>query len=367
MERIYSLTPDQQAKLSEWTKRWIEIGLSTDPADFDSATEAALRGYKLANHGRPMVILRMGSPYAATVGGAIAWVLLRKIFGSNVDAKVRDQVRNQVGEQVRAQVVAQVRDQVWDQVWDQFDDQTGEIYRAVQDGRSNYGHDALWGTSFAAWVSFLRDVCDWSDPILEKFDVLETIVKSCGWTWWHHNVLAISDRPRIINRDERGRLHSLNGPAISYPDGWAIHAVHGVRVPAWIIEKPDQITIAAIDGETNAEIRRIMLERFGVARYVRESGARVLDECSADHPIIGLRTARLYRKHIADDEPIVMLDMLNSTPEPDGTKKRYMIRVDPNAYGGIKTCLAAMASTYRLSDGSLLFQRPQDYSPTAES
>ena len=62
-----------------------------------------------------------------------------------------------------------------------------------------------------------------------------------------------------------------------------------------------------------------------------------------------------------------MLDMLNSTPEPDGTTKRYMIRVDPAAYGGIRDCLSAMASTYRYADGALLFAKPSDYMPSVES
>ena len=48
-------------------------------------------------------------------------------------------------------------------------------------------------------------------------------------------------------------------------------------------------------------------------------------------------------------EPIVYLEMLNSTPEPDGTYKRYLERIDPNAYGGMagRSCHAAMASRWR--------------------
>ena len=72
---------------------------------------------------------------------------------------------------------------------------------------------------------------------------------------------------------------------------------------------------------------------------------------------------------VEEDEPIIMLDMLNSTPEPDGTTKRYMIRIDPNAYGGkaAKDCVAAMASTYRCADGAMLFETPADYAPEFES
>lgn len=68
-------------------------------------------------------------------------------------------------------------------------------------------------------------------------------------------------------------------------------------------------------------------------------------------------------------EPVLMLDMLNSTPEPDGSVKRYMIRVDPKAYGGAAAldCHAAMASTYRWPDGSFVFATPDQYQPAAES
>jgi hypothetical protein len=68
-------------------------------------------------------------------------------------------------------------------------------------------------------------------------------------------------------------------------------------------------------------------------------------------------------------EPIIMVDLLNSTPEPDGSVKRYLLRVDPNAYGGeaSRDCLAAVASTWRMPDGALAFKRPSDYSPIFES
>src|SRR6185503_13307683 len=142
MKKITSLTDDQKARLGEWSERWIQIGLSTEPADFEAATEAALKGYKLANHGRPMVVLRMGSPYSATVGGAMAWMMLESLFkdgvgaqvwaqvGAQVWAQVGAQVRDQVWDQVRAQVGAQVRAQVRAQVWAQVGAQVGAQVRA---------------------------------------------------------------------------------------------------------------------------------------------------------------------------------------------------------------------------------------------
>jgi hypothetical protein len=65
--------------------------------------------------------------------------------------------------------------------------------------------------------------------------------------------------------------------------------------------------------------------------------------------------------------------MRNSTPEPDGTCRYYLERIDPKIYGGdaARLCHAAMASRWRHRDDAgrlqLTFERWQDYQPAAES
>jgi hypothetical protein len=345
MKRIDSLTPEQQARFGEWTKKWVDIGLSTEPADFDTATEAALKAYKLCNLDKPMVVLRMSSPYAATIGGALAWSMLRDMkvkkvrgqvrgqvwdqvwdqvgdqvwgqVGDQVWGQVRDQVRDQVRGQVRGQVRDQVRDQVggqvwgqvrdqvrdqvggqvwgqvgdqvwdqvrdqvWDQVWGQVRDQVRDQvwasgFAAAKDGYNNYGINNLLWSDFAAWVTYFRDVCGWENEVLEKFEITEKLVKSCGWTWWHQNVLAISDRPSVINLDVNGRLHCENGPSIAYRDGWSLYHWHGVSIPGeWVTgRKPsakDALTWA------NIEQRRAACEIVGWANVLEQLNARSID------------------------------------------------------------------------------------------
>ena len=81
----------------------------------------------------------------------------------------------------------------------------------------------------------------------------------------------VCDRPALIQREQmaqRGwgshRLHCADGPAIAWRDGYALYFWHGVRVPQDVIEQPELITAQRILGETNAEIRRVMLERMGI-------------------------------------------------------------------------------------------------------
>ena len=234
-------------------------------------------------------------------------------------------------------------------------------FKAVADGFENYGVNSLW-SSWGAYVSFFRDVCGWQDPVLERFEIDETLMKSCGWTWWHQNILAIGDRPNFINRDDQGRLHNERGPSISYRDGWALHHWHGVFVEPWVIEEPSRITVTHIETEGNAEVRRVMVERYGEARYISDCGLT---------PIAKDSFGELFRKDFEGDIPLIYVKVMNSTAEPDGSVKPYFLSVNPQHYGGAagKIPHAAVASTWRTSkDGKeLFFKQYEEYCPGLET
>ena len=258
MREITEITPAQVARFGEWTRKWIEIGLSTEPADFDRATAAALEAYKLADLARPMVVLRMGSPYAACIGGAMALAMLREIAGNKKKTK-------QVEAQVRAQVQAQARAQ-------------------ARGSYINLYHGAFYA-SWSAYVSFFRDVMGWENSVLEKFEIEEELIKSCGWAWWHENVLAISDRPEVIKRDDEGRLHCENGPAVRYRDGWSVYSWHGVNVPEEWVTDPSSVTPKIALTHENVEQRRAACEIVGWDNILRELKAKTIQK--DEDPMIG--------------------------------------------------------------------------------
>jgi hypothetical protein len=190
---------------------------------------------------------------------------------------------------------------------------------------------------------------------------------------WTVDALFWVERPTVATETINGRkqLHNAIGPALAC-DVENLYFWHGVLVPAFVVVRPEWITAQHIDHETNAEVRRIMLDRIegGRARYMRETNTELVHSLPDNYFIKGLQGAKLYRKERTNDEPLIMLTMQNSTPEPDGSIKEYMLQIDPDAYGGLsKTdCHAAMASTYRYEDdGGLVFKKPQDYRPGIES
>jgi hypothetical protein len=189
----------------------------------------------------------------------------------------------------------------------------------------------------------------------------------------HGEFCIAGARPDAVHVDEAGRLHCVDGPSVRWPDGWSLYHWHGVRLPhdyEFIVTQPQLITVQHIETMSNLEVRRAMLDIYGASRFVVDSGALVVNALPQDHPIAGLRGARLFRKQLAfDTEPLVFVELVNSTPEPDGTCRRYMLRVDPRAYGGLAEylCHAAAASTWRRADGRLAYADFADYRPAAES
>lgn len=257
--------------------------------------------------------------------------------------------------------------------------------------RGWHGHTfwQMWGDSLtggAACTSFFREVCGLSLP--EDFDA-----RALAWeeaaqcTWWcyaHRHFVLACEHPREVHLeptpivDMRGRrshrLHHLSGPALSWSDGWKVYAIHGRLVPGRVVEHPETLTVQDIEQEENAEVRREMIARYGWTRFITDCGAQVVDALPLDHPIEGLRGARLLSRRLPGElEPIVYLEMRNSTADPDGSHRRYLERIDPKAYNGDagRLCHAAMASRwfYRDAQGQLQRTFPdwRAYQPAAES
>lgn len=294
MKIIESLTQAQIDKFPEYVEKWTKIGLCTDPANRKEAEQAIIQCYKLANLEPPKKIVWCGSPLSQGLTRAIL-----------LDKKIWDSVR------------ASVRD-------------------------SGYGsHDAYW----IGFFDFFRNELNLKNET-EKLQGLTELSQHAGWFLPHKNICWVAERHSVLRRDEKGRLHSLTSEAIAYPDGWKIYAVHGVRVPEKIILYPNTITINEIESENNLEIKRVMIDLYGQERFLKNSGALFIQED---------KFGKLYKKEISNDEPLVMVKVINSTPEPDGSFKEYFLRVPPET----KTAREGVAYTFEKNEN--------DYCPFIET
>jgi hypothetical protein len=399
-----TLTHEHLAVVRAERDRWLRVGLSTTPADRPAAEAAVRVAYAAAGLRPPGIVVWMDSPLAGCLAvvthpqlhGQLHGPLdrdqlwhplkdhLERVFpyeqrgqpGSErrrrlydelagpigglagpLTGQLKEDLRDQLGPRLQTRLLDQLGDQFWHvgQLYDQLGDPLthqlwGELRVRLgaqlhdQLGSRLSGHDPWWQPY---WLATYR--CALRIAGLEpspRLDALADAVARLGDWWPLRGAVVLTDRPTILARDAQGRLHAEAGPALAWADGFAVHAIHGVRVPAPVVEAPETITVGHIHDEPDVEVRRVMLERYGHARFLRDAGA---EQVHADD------TGTLWRCPISDDEPLVMVQVTNATPEPDGTRLAYWLRVPP----GMRTARQAVAWTFNLNES--------DYHPTAQT
>lgn len=334
--RITQLTPDQQAAMATHADMWIAHGLNTDPVDMDTFIEGARGCYEFAGipwHGN---VVRVASPIVGAFAAPIAAHLLRS-----------GAVRGAVGVAVDDAVGGAVRGAVDDAVGDAVG---GAVRDAVGGGWHRY-IAADWWRGWQAYLTFFRDHCalQLDGDLWDRSRALDKTLTSAGIWWPYRQFVIVSDRPCEIHLEQIGprgweshRLHNPSGPALAWPDGWAIYAWHGQRVPAWVVEDP---TPARIFAEQNAEVRRCAIESLGWPEFIAAAKLTMVGSPTADPGNPG-QTLQLYDVPAAIyDEPVRVLICENASLDRDGRRRQFGLTVPAE----IADPVAAAAWTFNVA------------------
>jgi hypothetical protein len=380
------LTADQEAVLARTRDKWARIALAGAPSNRQAAEAGVGLAYRAAGLVPPERVVWLGSPLQGVVAAAMVGGLDVGLEASGLGGPVRDElavqgwptgnrpgypVRSWVGPllwaRMRAEVEARVGRNQWALLWARIG---RELSRLLLDGGTfaplfrelqstlapqmeewrflgvveqavSGGLDAVWCAVAAAVRELFPDV---HGP--ERLAGLERVTAAAGWWWPFERVALMCERPVSVYRDDTGRFHREDGPALAWPDGFAVNAWHGTPVPASFIARLAGVRVEHIRDEPNAELRRMLLEHYGFDRYLREVGAARLHQDTA---------GTLWRAEVPGDEPLVMVEVINATPEPDGTRRVYWLRVPP----GTRTAREGVAWTFGLSE--------EQYRPLRES
>jgi hypothetical protein len=182
---------------------------------------------------------------------------------------------------------------------------------------------------------FLPALLDWRDsmenPKISReppenyasiLDAFKSLVISASFWRPYRAVCVMCERPTKIALDSMVRFHNAKGKALQWPDGWGVYRLSGMIIEGRYIEDCQSLTVSVIESERNVELRRSLIELYGEERYLKDSGACVVS--------VGRNGARLWsRSSQFDSSPFQMVEVINSTPEADGTSKHYFIRVPP--------------------------------------
>jgi len=228
MNKIESLTPEQEARFGEYVEKCIAIGTNTDPVDFEQAKSAMCKSYRLVGLKEPTKFHVVDSPMAAID-------LIQSIDPSK--------------------------------------------------SRSDIFNEMCYGSMDISWLSLYKFFIEVVGLDLEKITGLLELTNHTGWYNAYEDIVVFQHRPEYIKFDEDNRLHCETGPAIRYRDGYSVYAWHGVRVPAEWIENKESLTAEVALTWENVEQRRCAAEILGWESVIKELNPTIID--SDPDPMIG--------------------------------------------------------------------------------
>lgn len=356
-----ALTSEQAAALGVYRARWAAIRRSTISAARAVAEDGVRLAYRAAGLDPPARIVWCDGPIA------LSHLALRTsgADGGNVKSAILHRPRRQaaasVGKRLHRRVQAEVESRV--SPVDPLVEHAAEVVMqgaAQADGplldrlrrarplswsyvlHALLGHQGLRfeaiGQHELSWLGaydYYRDMTGLRAET-EVLQGLSLLAQSLGWLQPHARTCWLVERPDRLRGDVRDRLHDDGAPALRFRDGWSVWAWKGVVVPSWLIKNPERITLTMIDHEQNVQIRRCMIDIMTPERYVAQGGAvRVAED----------ETGVLWRKTWLSADAWAAVEVINATPEPDGTRRHFFLQVPAH----MRTAREAVAWTYGLS------------------
>lgn len=332
---IKELNKKLQEKAVEYRTRWGMAGKDCSPVDLKSAMEHGDAMYRACGIPPPEYYVVADSPLSGAILGELltaqAWdnqakplTLEHKLALSRIDDLIRSKARDEMTGPIAAGVGVQARDAAKKLINEPLQEEirvrifqfqinylrsldlksgiTDSVLDSVERSmaklpmRSTAGV-RKWLKTFGFTTDALKEHINcmlpwsqesgyygWQEFMFNELGVKSTgPMKSCiefaktgGWFAPYLEFIVLQNRQSELHFDDRGRLHNEAGMAVKYSDGFGVWAINGVPVNEKIVMHPDSITVSEIKTQSNAEIRRIMRERFGEGRYLQETGAKVI-------------------------------------------------------------------------------------------
>ena len=145
---------------------------------------------------------------------------------------------------------------------------SNKVYRIYQGGN-------CW-SGWLSFITFFRYIVKLNIDY-SKWNAYEKLGEMTGFRFMHEKFCIVSEKPIKLTIDDQNRPHCDDGPYCEWKDGSKLYCINGVRVPMWLVEKPRLLTIDKIQKQENVEVQRIMIERYGVSKYLVDIDAKLLD------------------------------------------------------------------------------------------
>lgn len=232
-------------------------GLKSKVIILDSPLACQKACQKLYNQVQDSIGNQIGNQLGYEVGIQI-WNRILCEVNNQVDIQVKNWVWNKVGNpfwnQIRVQVMNVLRSQIKDMIRNRADN-------GIWNRCFIMSLDGVWSIGWTAFYSYFKKIGIVDNELFDKY---EKYIKSGVFTSIYFENLAILSRnPTKLSKDEICNLHSVEGYAIEWMDGYGQYYVDGVYFDSDLFDKffiKKNITSEEIANLKNDEQRICLIE-----------------------------------------------------------------------------------------------------------
>jgi hypothetical protein len=211
--KLEKLTPEQEARMADYTAKWVAIGKDTVSLGLAETTEIIHNYQKLILKVNPTPVVVKDNPKEA-------WAFIQKHTNSDES-----------------------------------------FVFPYQDG-SFSAHIFAFYDFF-----FTEGIVKMNPELQEKFKAWSDTAK-LGLIYPLDDICVVTKKPKKIITDARGRLHCENGMALEY-EGWGFYSLNGVTVPEYLVMTPaEELSMDFFKKETNADVKAEFVRKYGVERML---------------------------------------------------------------------------------------------------
>ena len=275
---ITTLTKTQKNKMEFLIKKWIDLGLDTEPtsiAEFNRII-GNLNTHILKQE--PVPIFVFNSPLES-------WIFINtylyhnelgvQVVGSNLrDSKIGQHLGKSLWNQIVDQALPQIPDK-WNTPIDFSKVSVNVSELKMFDFVYPYVIGSFWAYYFA-WIETMEAIGVKNLPA-EKDHFIE--IHKIGFVFPLTDLIVATQKPSIIKKNKQG-LHCENGPALAYSDGVSeFYYLNGVIMKKeQVMTPPEKMNSKEVLAEPNVEVRRELIRKMGIDRLVDELPHKIMDK-----------------------------------------------------------------------------------------
>lgn len=253
---ITQLTPEQEALILVYRRKWQKIALSTARINCQKAAEVVKAVYAAIGLSKLDVLFFNQlefqaiatfkvSPNPGEILAEIArkliqqWEPLTRQLAPSVFQTIETKLIFDDSSELKKQQWLS-SESLWCQIWREWlyfvshklwDERLFQLWQPLIEQLENFNIFAFWnqlaefGSYFDYCISVLNCKYD-----RDRWNLYQSVVHDCGWIFPFPDFCIVGDRPLKLSVDNSLCLHAEGEPAIQFSDGFSVYVNRGVRL-----------------------------------------------------------------------------------------------------------------------------------------